>query len=144
MSMPRRHMGEWRYSSTFLDLGTRWRWVVSFTSLPLYPRGYRPRYPLDRRLGGPQSQSGLCGEEKNLTLPGIEPGRSSPSLFRLSYVVRSDISFLTLLLLHARAERHVGNVAATPYLLSPNVKGYESWYNSVKRFGLCYHCVLYT
>jgi hypothetical protein len=24
-------LGEWRYSSTHLDLGTRWRWVVSFT-----------------------------------------------------------------------------------------------------------------
>jgi hypothetical protein len=27
------------YSPTHLDLGTRWRWVVSFTPLPLYPRG---------------------------------------------------------------------------------------------------------
>jgi hypothetical protein len=24
-------MGEWRYSSTILELGTRWRLVVSFT-----------------------------------------------------------------------------------------------------------------
>jgi hypothetical protein len=33
-----------------------------------------PWYPLDRRLGGPQSRSGRCGEEKNLLpLPGIEP-----------------------------------------------------------------------
>jgi hypothetical protein len=55
--MPWRHMGEWRYSSTFLDLGTRWRWVVSFTPLPLYPRGKSSRYPLDRRLGGPESVS---------------------------------------------------------------------------------------
>jgi hypothetical protein len=29
------------------------------------------RYPLDRRLGGPQSQSGRCGEEKNPFLPEI-------------------------------------------------------------------------
>jgi hypothetical protein len=29
-----------------------------------------PWYSLDRRLGGPQSQSGRCGEEKNLTLAG--------------------------------------------------------------------------
>jgi hypothetical protein len=28
----------------FLDLGTSWRWVVSFTSLLLYPRGKSPRY----------------------------------------------------------------------------------------------------
>jgi hypothetical protein len=33
-----------------------------------------PWYPLDRRLGGPQSHSGRSGEEKNSQLPpGIEP-----------------------------------------------------------------------
>jgi hypothetical protein len=30
----------------------------------LYPRRKRPRYPLDRRLGGPQDRSGRSGEEK--------------------------------------------------------------------------------
>jgi hypothetical protein len=30
-------MEEWRYSSIFLGFGTRWKRVVSFTSLPLYP-----------------------------------------------------------------------------------------------------------
>jgi hypothetical protein len=44
-------MGEWMYSSTFFDLGTSWRWVVSFTSRPLYSRGKSLRYPLDRKLG---------------------------------------------------------------------------------------------
>jgi hypothetical protein len=69
----------------FLDLGTSWRWVVSFTPLPLYPRGKSHRYPLDR-LGGPQSRS----ERKFLSLPGLElrslgrPARSQ-SLYRLCY-----------------------------------------------------------
>jgi hypothetical protein len=31
-------MGEWKYSSTILDLCPRWRWVVSVTTRPLYPR----------------------------------------------------------------------------------------------------------
>jgi hypothetical protein len=36
--------------------------------------GKSPWYPLDRRLGGPQSRSGRGGEEKNSQpLPGIEP-----------------------------------------------------------------------
>jgi hypothetical protein len=35
-------------------------------------QGKSPRYPLDRRLGGPQSQSGRFGEEKILGLPGLE------------------------------------------------------------------------
>jgi hypothetical protein len=38
-----------------------------------YPREYSPRHPLEQRLGGPQSQSGLYGKEKNLlSLPGFE------------------------------------------------------------------------
>jgi hypothetical protein len=32
---------------------------------PLYPWGKCHPYPLDRRLGGPQSQSECCGKEKN-------------------------------------------------------------------------------
>ena len=39
--------GEWMYSSTIIDIGSRWRSVVSFTP--------RLRYPVDRRLEGPQS-----------------------------------------------------------------------------------------
>jgi hypothetical protein len=30
-----------------LDLGTRWRWVVSYLSLPIYQQGKRPRYPVE-------------------------------------------------------------------------------------------------
>jgi hypothetical protein len=38
------------------------------------PQGKGPWYPLDRRLGGPQSRSGRGGEEKNSRpLPRIEP-----------------------------------------------------------------------
>jgi hypothetical protein len=63
-----------------LDLGTRWRWVVSFTPQPLYPQGKTlPRYPLDRRLSGPQSLSGVGGEEENpQALPGPEPSIIQP------------------------------------------------------------------
>jgi hypothetical protein len=43
---------KWRYSSTILDLETRWRLVVRFTTLPLYPWGKRPQYPLVRELVG--------------------------------------------------------------------------------------------
>jgi hypothetical protein len=65
----------------FLDLGTSWRWMVSFTPLPLYPRGKSPRYPLDRRLGGPQSRCWWRGEEKILDPTGTwtpTPQSSSP------------------------------------------------------------------
>jgi len=42
--------------STF-NLGARWGWVVSSTPRPLCPPG-KTRYPLYRRLGGPQGRSG--------------------------------------------------------------------------------------
>jgi hypothetical protein len=58
--------------------------VFSFTSRPLYPQGNSPCYPLDGRLGGPQSRSGRGGEEKNSQPPpGIEsynPKRPDRSL----------------------------------------------------------------
>jgi hypothetical protein len=57
-----------------LDLGTTWRWVVSFRPQPLYPQGKTLWYPLDRRLSGSQCRSGRDGEEKNSQLrPGLEP-----------------------------------------------------------------------
>jgi hypothetical protein len=57
-----------------LDLGSRWRWVVSFTARPLYFQAKSPWYALDRRLDGPESRSGRGGEgKKSQPLPGFEP-----------------------------------------------------------------------
>jgi hypothetical protein len=62
-----------------LNLGTRRRWVVSFTPRSLYLQGKSPWYPVHGRLGGPQTQSERGGEEKNsqplmdLELPIIQP-----------------------------------------------------------------------
>jgi hypothetical protein len=58
-------LGEWRYSSTHLTSAVdRGEWSAS-----LYPQGKSPWYPLDRRLGGPQSRSGRDGGEKNSQPP---------------------------------------------------------------------------
>jgi hypothetical protein len=101
-------MRERRYSSTILDLGTRWRWVVGFTPRPLYPRRKILRYPLDKRLGG------RCGEEKNvLPLPGIEPRPYSPSIYQLSYpgYFETNIHYLQASVffhLWTSPDRHVG------------------------------------
>ena len=40
-----------------LNLGARWGWMLTATPLPLY-LGQETRYPLYKRLGGPQVQSG--------------------------------------------------------------------------------------
>jgi hypothetical protein len=79
-------MGEWMLYPRFLDLGTSWRWVVSFTLLPLYPKKKRaPLYSLGR-LGGPQSRSGKYGEAKILdhtrTRTPTPPSSDSSSSWR--------------------------------------------------------------
>jgi len=79
---------EWRYSSTILNLSTRWRRVVNLTSQPLYPWEKSPQHPLNRRLGGLQSQSGHFLEEINQfswwgSNPGFLPVKI---LFRLKLV----------------------------------------------------------
>jgi hypothetical protein len=79
-----------RIDPHFLDLGSSWRRVASFTPRPLYPQGKSPQYPLDRRLGGSQCRSLRRGEEKILDPIGTRTltlGRPafSQSLYRLRY-----------------------------------------------------------
>jgi hypothetical protein len=70
--------------------------VVSFTLRSLYSRGKSPRYPLSRRLGGPQNHSGRRGEEKSLTPIGTRiptfgrPARSQ-SLCRLGTMIAQSV-----------------------------------------------------
>jgi hypothetical protein len=52
--------------------------VVSFTAQPLYPQENSPCYPLERRLGEPQSQFGP-GLSLEIKRPECEAGHSPPS-----------------------------------------------------------------
>jgi hypothetical protein len=59
-----RHEGAWgeRKYSSYSFLTSARGWVVSVTLRPRFTPGERtPRYPLDRRLGGPQSRCGRRG-----------------------------------------------------------------------------------
>jgi hypothetical protein len=50
-----------------------------FHAMAALPWGKNPQYPLYRRLDGPQSWPGRCGEKRNLLpLPGMELWPSSP------------------------------------------------------------------
>jgi hypothetical protein len=71
--------------SYILDLCTCSRWVVSFMPFLLYPRGKGPQYSLDRRLGGPQNQSGWYGEVNILDPTGI-PNFSVVQLIASLYI----------------------------------------------------------
>jgi hypothetical protein len=80
------------------DLGTSWRWVVSFMPRPLYPQGKSPLYPLYRRLGGRQSRSGRGGEEKNSQpLPGLEP----PIIQLVVHRYTTELSRLLFIIIYA-------------------------------------------
>jgi hypothetical protein len=83
--------GERRYNSfsfltSALDGG---EWATSRLGRAL-SRGKDPRYPLYRRLGGPQSRSGHRGYRKNpLLLPGIEPrSPGRPARSQIPYWLR--------------------------------------------------------
>jgi hypothetical protein len=87
---PWRCIGERMYRSTFLDLGTIWRWVVTFTPRMLYSLGKCPWFPNYRRLSGPQSRSEQHGEVKILYPIGTRTpvpcsSARSQSLYRLRY-----------------------------------------------------------
>jgi hypothetical protein len=88
---PYRHMGKWMYRSTFSWPG-HWLEVSGHLHVPatLLP-AKEPWYPLGRKLGGPQSWSGRCGEENIFYSTGtwtLTPWSSSPgqSLYWLCYL----------------------------------------------------------
>jgi hypothetical protein len=74
----------------FLDLGTSWRWMVSFTLLPLYLRGKSPFIHWIVGWVGPRFRLDDVEKRKFVTLPGLKlrplgrPARSQ-SLYRLRY-----------------------------------------------------------
>jgi hypothetical protein len=69
-----RHMGKWRYSSTILDLGTRWRWVFSFTPLPLYPWGKSPgTHWIGGWVGPRREKSCIAGNRTRVVQPVAIP-----------------------------------------------------------------------
>jgi hypothetical protein len=70
-------MGEWRYSSTILDLDAVWRRIATFMPQPLYLKGNSAQYSFGRRMGVSQCLSGNYGE-KILPLPGIETRLFTP------------------------------------------------------------------
>jgi hypothetical protein len=105
-----------------LDLGTRWRWVVSFTPRLLYPQGKSPwQQPLDRRLGGPQSRSGRGGEEKNSQpLPGLKPLIIQPAAQRCT-------TELSRLVIHVQQRLYSHPIFLSSILIFPSTPRSSEW-----------------
>jgi hypothetical protein len=101
--------------------------VVSFMTLPLYPQGKNLWYPLDRRLGGPQSRSGRGGEGKNSQpLPGLESPIIQPVAQR--YVVKGKSKYVPVLNSAPRMEHELGTGGLAPRIL--NIGATRRWSTS--------------
>jgi len=85
-----------------LNLGSRWKWVIRFTSLPLCSREKGPRYPLNGRLGERKMRSESFGEEKDhLPLLGVGKwilGSPQHALYQLPKLALLLLLLLLLLL----------------------------------------------
>jgi hypothetical protein len=77
--MPSRQTEGRGITLSILDLSARTGGVVNTTPQPLYS-SKRPGYLLDRRLGGPQGQSGWV--QKFSPPPGFEPWTTQPAASR--------------------------------------------------------------
>jgi hypothetical protein len=66
-------VGQWRHRHIILDLGTRWRLLVSFMLVLLYPRETAPDTHLTGDWVGPRIGLDITERAKILTLPRIEP-----------------------------------------------------------------------
>jgi hypothetical protein len=102
--------GEWRYSSTILDLSTRWRWVVSFMPWPLYPREIAPgTYRIGGWVGSRIKRKICCPcQEWNSCCPAC-----SLSLYWLSYPGSYDCNFRRNKRIHCLFGKHEHQRKAT-------------------------------
>jgi hypothetical protein len=107
----------------------------------LYPRGKDPRYPLYRRLGGPQSRSGHRGYRKNLCpCRGSNPDHRSSSPYSdtilpelprlLNYV---QITFLKLMD-EGFFERHYLSISCVYCHAELDKICYTSWVMTISSF----------
>jgi hypothetical protein len=63
-----KYIGEWRYSSSILDLGGRWMWVVSFTPQPLYHSG-KPSVSIRQEAGWAPERVWTLGKRQEFLAP---------------------------------------------------------------------------
>jgi hypothetical protein len=88
--------------------------VFSFTPQPLYPQRNRPQYPLDRRLGGPQVQSGCYGEKK---IPAIQP-----------VSILNELSWLSLILCITQFKKDAPNYREQEKIILSLQKNYKAFF----------------
>jgi hypothetical protein len=91
-------MWEWRYSSTFLDLGTRWRWVVGFTPCRFTPGERAADTHWIGGWVGPRACLDPSEKRKSFTA-GVEPWRYTDSAIPTPAIVIIIIIIIIIILL---------------------------------------------
>ena len=140
------HRGSRGIALVFIDHGTRRGWGVSVTPRPVFTPG-KTRYPLYRRLGGPQGRSGQVRKISPSTgiRPADRPARSQ-SLYWLSYPAHTHTGHSTICLLNcdirqvlrkvttAKSDKCVYSHFLNPGLNSfhlqdywPNISVFQAW-----------------
>jgi hypothetical protein len=80
-TMPLRHIQRWMYSSTHTFVTSAGDVGGQLHALVAVPLWEEPHYPLDRRLGGPQSWSGYGSKRKNpCPCQELNPGHAACNL----------------------------------------------------------------
>ena len=82
-----KRMGSEGVIPRFLNLATKWRWMAGFTAYRFCLGWKIARHPFDKWQGGPRTWYERCREEKNQSVPGLEPRfpvRPNRRLFQVS------------------------------------------------------------
>jgi hypothetical protein len=116
ISIMKAYWGSGDIAARIFDLGTRWRWVVSFTPRPLYLQGKSPWYPLDRSLGGFQSVWTRWLRENSEPLPGIRtPDQPTPSPVLYHWAIPAPYTSFNTVKLHIGEEQMHFNYPSTRF-----------------------------
>jgi hypothetical protein len=120
-----------------INIGTRWRWVVSFTPRPLYSRR---RAPGTRWIGGwvgPRAVlDAVVYRKKNpsLPLPEIEPRSSRPQLMHCKYLNTSTTTWKSLLSVHGEYHKLTAwrKVLREKLMVTQLIKKWPAFYGNLR------------
>jgi hypothetical protein len=125
------YVGNGGIAPRILDLGTRWRWVISFTPQPLYPQ---ERTPGIHWIGGWVSpRAGLdAGVRRKIPSPYRDSNPPPPIIQPVSQQYTTELSricccYTSLTILESRAQ-----IRQTYTKVYPKVSGLAAWSDNCK------------